>query len=179
MNKLILPTIIISLALSPSSWAKHYYHEQESWAKVTHVEPIIRAIEYRSPQQQCWNEPVRYQQGSEGGHSYTGTILGGIIGGVIGNKVGHNKSNKKIATVVGAALGASVGHDISERRDANSRSEVFYQDERRCEVHDEIRYEEKVVGYHVWYRYHGNEYQTRMDYHPGRRIKVRVNHEPY
>ncbi|MFT6985683.1 MAG: hypothetical protein ACJAT7_001498 [Psychromonas sp.] len=178
MNKLILPTIIISLALSPGSWAKSH-HGKANWAKVTHVEPITRTIEHRFPQQECWNEQVRYQQDPEGGRSYTGTILGGIIGGAIGNKVGHNKTNKKIATVVGAVLGASVGHDLSDRHDTNSGSDVFYRNERHCETHDAIRYEEKVIGYHVWYRYHGDEYQTRMNSHPGKKIKVHINIEPY
>lgn len=178
MNKFILPTILVSLTLSPGSWAKHHSHEKANWAKVTHVEPITRTIEHRIPQQQCWNDQVRYQGGTEG-RSYTGTILGGIIGGAIGNKVGHNKSNKKIGSVVGAVLGASVGYDISNRGYADSGSGVSYHSERHCQVRDEIRYEEQVVGYRVWYRYRGDEYQTRMNYHPGKKIKVQVNVDPY
>lgn len=176
MNKLILPAIVISLALSPSSWAKQYSHQQQNWAKVTHVEAITRTIEHRIPQQQCWNEQVRYQQSAQRGDSYTGTIIGGIIGGAIGHKVGHNK---QVATVVGAVLGASVGHDIADRHYTNAGSEVFYSNQRHCQVDEQIRYEEKVVGYRVWYRYQGHEYQTQMNYHPGKKIKVRVNIEPY
>ena len=188
MNKFILPTLIIALAAAPTSWAKHHgnhgnhgNHGKVRWAKVTDVQPIMRTIKHRIPQEECWNEQVRYEQYADGGRSYTGTILGGIIGGAIGNKVGHNKTNKKVGTVVGAVLGASVGHDLSKQSYSNSNSHVSYRHERHCTVNHEVSYEEKVIGYHVWYRYHGNEYKTRMNHHPGKKIKVRVHVkvEPY
>lgn len=179
MNKFILPTLIITLAAAPSSWAKHSHHKKVNWAKVSDVQPIIRTIEHRIPQETCWNEPVRYEHHTDGGRSYTGTILGGIIGGAIGNEVGHSKKNKKVGAVIGTVLGASVGHDLSNRYHSKPSSHVSYRNERRCQVSNEIRYEEKVIGYHVWYRYHGNEYKTRMNHHPGKKIKVRVTVEPY
>ena len=179
MNKLILPTIIITLAMTPSSWAKPSHHGKANWAKVTNVQPIMRTIEHRIPREECWNEQVRYEEYADHGRSYTGTILGGIIGGAIGNKVGHNKTNKKIGTVVGAVLGASVGRDISNQHYSGSGTHVSYRNERRCVVNNEISYEEKVIGYHVWYRYHGNEYKTRMNHRPGKKIRVHVNVEPY
>lgn len=179
MNKLILPALVMSLAAAPTSWAKHGHRGKANWAKVTNVQAITRTIEHRVPREDCWNEQVRYEEHADGRRSYTGTILGGIIGGAIGNKVGHNKKNKKIGAVVGAVLGASVGHDISNRNYANSSSNVFYRNERHCEVYNEISYEEKVIGYHVWYRYHGNEYKTRMNHRPGKKIKVHVNVQPY
>jgi uncharacterized protein YcfJ len=178
MNKLIIPAIMISLSATPTSWAKDH-HQKAKWAKVTKVTPITRTIEYRTPEEECWNEQVRYEQSHDNGQSYTGTILGGIIGGAIGNKVGHNKTNKKIGTVVGAVLGASVGHDISKRNYANSGTDVIYRNERHCQINNKFSYEEEVIGYHVWYRYHGDEYKTTMDHHPGNRIKVSVHVEPY
>lgn len=179
MNKLILPTLIIALAATPA-WAKHHHHGKSRWAKVTNVEPIIRTIEHRVPQEDCWNEQVRYEEYASDGRSYTGTILGGIIGGAIGNKIGHNKTNKKVGTVVGAVLGASVGHDISNQGHSHSTSpKVSYQNQRHCEISYETSYEEQVIGYHVWYRYHGNEYKTRTNHHPGKKIKVRVHVAPY
>jgi uncharacterized protein YcfJ len=180
MNKLILPTVIIALAAAPSSWAKHDNHyEKSDWAKVTDVQPIMRTVEHSFPRQECWSEEVRYETHNSSDDSYTGTILGGIIGGAIGNKVGHNKTNKKVGSVIGVILGASVGHDISNRNSSNTPTKVSYRDERHCEVNNQVSYEEKVIGYHVWYRYHGDEYQTRMNNHPGKRIKVRVNVGPY
>ena len=182
MNKLIFPTLIIALAATPSLWAKHPHHGHHgkpNWAKVTNVEPIIRTIEHRVPLESCWDEQVRYKQYADDNRSYTGTILGGILGGAIGNKIGHNKTNKKVGAVIGTVLGASVGHDISNRGYSHSSTNVSYRNERHCQINNEIRYEEKVIGYHVWYRYHGHEYKTRMNHHPGKKIKVHVNVEPY
>lgn len=179
MNKLILPTVIIALTVSPLASAKGPHHGKGKWAKVTSVEPISRTIERSIPREECWTEKVRYEEPVDDQRSYTGTILGGIIGGALGNAVGHKKKNKQIGTAVGAVLGASVGNDISNRGYSNSRSRVSYRNERRCETHNETTYEEEVIGYHVWYRYHGDEYKTRMDRRPGDKIKVRVNVEPY
>jgi len=179
MNKLIIPTVIIALAIAPTSWAKKPHHGQAKWAKVTDVEPITRTVKHSIPREECWNEEVRYEEPVQGNRSYTGTILGGIIGGAIGNAVGHKKKNKQVGTAVGAVLGATVGHDISNGGYSNSGSRVSYRNERRCESHNEVTYEEEVIGYHVWYRYHGDEYKTRMNHRPGNKIKVRIQVEPY
>ena len=179
MNKLIIPTVIIALTIAPASWAKKPHHGQAKWAKVTDVEPITRTVRHNIPREECWNEQVRYEEPTQGNRSYTGTILGGIIGGAIGNAVGHKKKNKQVGTAVGAVLGATVGHDISNGGYSNSGSRVSYRDERRCETHNEVTYEEEVIGYHVWYRYRGDEYKTRMNHRPGNKIKVRVQVEPY
>ena len=179
MNKLILPTLIITLAMTPFSWAKPSHHAKSRWAKVTNVEPIMRTIEHRVPHKECWNEKVRYRESNHHDRSLTGTVLGGIVGGAIGNKIGHNRTNKKIGTVVGAVLGASVGHDLSSQRHSRSRGRTTYSSERHCEVRHEVTYEEQVVGYNVWYRYQHNEYKTRMDHRPGKKIKIRVDVQPY
>lgn len=179
MNKLILAPLIMALAVSPTLSAKPHHHGKSNWARVTGVEPIIRTIEQRVPTEECWNEQVAYEEYADSGHSYTGTILGGVIGGAIGNKIGHNKTNKKVGTVVGAVLGASVGHDLSHQGYAHSSPTISYQNQRHCAVSYETHYTEEVIGYHVWYRYRGTEYKTRMNEHPGKKIKVRVNVDPY
>lgn len=179
MKKIMIPTVIVALALAPATWAKGPHNGKADWAKVTNVEPITRTIEHSIPREECWTEQVRYEEPVQDNRSFTGTILGGVIGGAIGNAVGHKKKNKQIGTAVGAVLGASVGHDISNRGYSNSGSRVTYKNERRCEVHTEVSYEEEVIGYHVWYRYHGEEYKTRMNHRPGNKIKVRVKVEPY
>lgn len=179
MNKLLLPTVIVALTASTSLWAKDPYQGKSKWAKVTEVEPITRSVQRSIPREECWTEQVRYEEPIDEPRSYTGTILGGIIGGALGNAVGHKKKNKQIGTAVGAVLGATVGHDISNRGYSSPRSRVNYRNERRCETYHETHYEEEVIGYDVWYRYKGDEYQTRMNHRPGNKIKVRVNVEPY
>jgi len=183
MNKLIIPTILISLTLSPATWSKGRYltshHKNSDWAKVTKVESITRTVEHNTPSEVCWTEQTRYDHSSNNSDDYTGTIVGGIIGGALGNAVGHKKKNKKIGTAIGAILGATVGHDISSRNRSHHPDRPTYRDKRHCETRDHITYEQEVVGYHVWYRYFGNEYKTRMSHKPSDKIKVRVRVEPY
>lgn len=166
------------LLLSSLSYASGKYHRSEDWAKVTQVEPITRMVEHRTPETHCWTEQVEYYTPQDRDHSYTSTVLGGIIGGAIGNAVGHKKKNKQIGTAVGAILGASIGSDIGSKRNHYTGSSSQLHNERRCETTHQVSYEEEVVGYKVWYRYHGQTYQTRMDHKPGKKIKVRVNVSP-
>ena len=167
MNKMIIPTVLISLTLSIPSVAKGPHHQKNDWAKVTHVEPITR------------NERVHYNQPRNHQNSYTNTIMGGIIGGAIGNAVGHRKKNKQVGAVVGSLLGASVGHSLSKSNEQTSGNYNTYQNNRRCDIDEDITYREERVGYHVSYRYRGHEYTTKMLNHPGKKIKVRVSVEPH
>lgn len=179
-----LPTVLVAfvvfmLLLSSNSMAGSRGGHSIDFARVVNVEPITKTIEKRRPEQDCWTEQVRHHDYSDRDHSYTSTILGGIIGGAIGNAVGHDKRNKKVGTAVGAILGASVGSDIASRERRHRQPESVYRNERRCETRHHISYEEQVVGYHVWYRYKGQKYKTRMNHKPGKKIKVRVSVEPY
>jgi uncharacterized protein YcfJ len=179
MNKLTLPTVLVSLSLALPALAKGPHHNNSDWAKVTQVDPIVRTIEYSTPYKKCWNERNHYNESRHSNDSMTVTILGGIVGGAIGNAVGHSKKNKQVGAVVGSILGASVGHGLSNRNSYDSHSKTTYYNGKRCTVEDKIRYEEKIIGYHVSYRYRGDEYKTRMNHHPGKRLKVRVSVEPY
>lgn len=188
MNKLIIPTIIVSLAMSSVSWSKNDNHQSKhynnrhaftDWAKVSRVESITRTVERNTPNENCWVEQVRTERPSNHQDTYSGTVLGGIIGGALGNAVGHRKKNKQVGTAIGAVLGATVGYDMSTRGNHRLNRYTRYQDVRRCEVSNHVTYEDEVVGYHVWYRHLGNEYKTRMNHHPGKKIKVRVSVEPF
>ncbi len=166
------------LLLSSLSYAGGKHHGAEDWAMVTQVEPITRMIEHRIPETHCWTEQVEYYQPRDSERSYTSTVLGGIIGGAIGNAVGHKKKNKQIGTAVGAILGASIGSDIGSKGSHYTGGRPQRHNERRCETSHQVSYEEEIVGYKVWYRYHGQIYKTRMDHKPGKKIKVRVNVSP-
>lgn len=195
MKKMIISTIMLTMLAAPVTWAKEHHYGNKKWAKVTNVQPITRVVEKRIPHRVCWNEPVNYKRNNHGNYknhnhfknhknqsdhnnhsSYSGTSIGGIVGGAVGNKVSHNK---KVGTVIGALLGASVGYELTHQRPAISRNKRHRAKQRHCEVEYEVRYQEKVIGYHVWYRYHGNEYKTRTDNHPGNRIKIKVDVRPY
>ncbi|ARU58112.1 outer membrane lipoprotein [Oleiphilus messinensis] len=175
--KLATTLLAFTLVTAPSAWAGHK-DRHITYAKVTNVKPVTETIVTRVPHEECWTERVRYEEPARDNRSYTGTILGGIIGGAVGHAVGHKKRNKQVGTAVGAVLGASIGHDLSNRHYTNNRSTTHYRDEQRCETYYEKEYTESVVGYDVWYRYHGEVYQTRMAEHPGKRIPVRVSVSP-
>ena len=187
MNKTAQPTtrlstslaaaILIATASSAVSVQALAGNGHTDLARVTDVEPIYRTIAHRTPERSCWTETVAYSQPVGGRRSHTGTLLGTLIGGAIGNRVGHNKTNKKVGAVAGALLGASIGRDIGNKSRSNY-STTQYRDQERCEVTEQVSYEEKITGYRVTYKYHGNTYHTRMDEHPGKKIKVAVNVRP-
>lgn len=175
MNK-VITSISIATILSLSSslviadnWKHenrgHYGHDD--YAKVIHVEPLYRYVQIREPHHECWSEPSR----SSAHHSYTGTIAGGIIGGVIGNQFGGG-SGKKALTVAGTLLGGSIGRDYSH----SDRYQPRYTE--RCQVSNRYHDERISDGYEVTYRYHGLQYTTHMDHHPGKRIPVDVHVKP-
>ncbi len=152
---------------------------RQTFAKVVAVEPITESIAQRIPHQQCWTEQIRYQAPSGGSGSNTAAIFGGIVGAAIGNSIGrgHHRDNKNIKTLAGGLLGAAIGNDIgAQNRGRNSR--VEYRDEQRCSTEYETRWEQKIIGYNVTYRYRGETYNTRMDYDPGDKLRVQVQVRP-
>lgn len=142
-------------------------------AKVVDVEPIYESVQVDYPQEHCWDERVRYERPHR--ESYTGTIAGGIVGGVVGRQFGHGNT-RRLFTLAGSLLGASVGNDLSHR--GRHYESGYTRTERRCEVVNESRWEDQMVGYRVTYRYRGKEFVTRTQKHPGKRIRVRVGIEP-
>lgn len=176
MNKLILSTLLITVAAAPSSWAKKSTREAAIWAKVTHVQPITQMIEQYIPQKHCWNEPIRYKQPKAHRQNNSGAIIGTIVGGAIGNNISrHGRSG----TIIGAVIGASVGHNLTKQNNPRPRPNSFHRNQRRCQMTERVSYQEKVIGYDVSYRYQGNEYQTQMDHHPGRKIRVKMSVQPF
>lgn len=150
-------------------------HGHEDWAKVTHVEPVYERVSY--PEKHCWTERVhggKHHHKRDQHTSYVPVVTGALVGGVVGNQFGRGKG-KDAMTVGGVLLGAAVGHDLSRG------GHHGYRDHRprvveRCEYRD--NYREELVGYRVSYRYHGERYTTRTDYHPGDRIKVHAEVRP-
>jgi uncharacterized protein YcfJ len=102
-----------------------------------------------------------------------GAILGGIIGGVTGHQIGGGHG-RDVATALGAVIGAGIGGQSGRGYDGGER--VNY--EQRCDTVNAYRYEERVDGYDVTYRYNGRLYNTRLPYDPGRRIALNVDVQP-
>jgi uncharacterized protein YcfJ len=81
--------------------------------------------------------------------------------------------------VAGTIIGAAVGNDSAKRRYGATHSSTEYsRPVERCETRMTSHQEERIDGYRVVYRYHGQKYETRMPYDPGREIRVRVDIRP-
>ena len=166
-----------AVAISPAM-AGHKHHKQNrhtDFAKVTDVDPIYKTIKHQVPERSCWTE-TRYEPVDDY-QSYTPTVIGTLIGGAIGNEVGHSKTNKKVGAVVGGVLGATLARDWSHSRSGSSNRTRAVNEE-ICETNYRSEFEERIVGYNVRYRYQGQTYHTRMDHHPGKRLKVAVHVSP-
>jgi len=113
-----------------------------------------------------------YRQGNDGGRQVA-TVIGGLAGAFIGSRIGGG-DGRYLGTAIGTVAGGAAGRAIY---DANNRPVYRRSDVRVCEPQREgYGYEsERVAGYDVTYEYAGREYHTRRDYHPGERIRVRVD----
>ncbi len=131
----------------------------------------------------------RPQGGSTAGRNVA-TVVGGIAGAVLGSKVGGG-SGTYAATAIGSMVGGMAGRQIYEQtqRDRYERPGVV----RVCDpepVRDggydgDGRYDGygrtgngNASAYDVTYEYNGRRYTRRMDYHPGDRVRVRVDVSP-
>ena len=98
-----------------------------------------------------------------------GAVVGAVIGGVIGNQAGSG-DGRVAATVAGAAIGGLIGQSI----DRDSRGYDRHVVECRGDG-----WSGRDGDYRVTYRYHGRNYTTIMPYHPGKRVRIRVDAVAY
>ena len=101
-------------------------------------------------------------------------IFGSILGGVIGSHFGGGHG-KTLATIAGATIGGAVARDAQGRSDLSQHYTTL---EHRCYMKTIWHNEERVVAWDVDWRYRGETYHSRMNEHPGDRIRVRVNVDP-
>jgi uncharacterized protein YcfJ len=170
-------TRIATLALGAmlfgsNAWADH--RPQYDYAKVISVDPIINYVNVSTPVRECWEEMEYYTVDHNRHNRRAGTLVGAVIGGVIGHQVGSGRGNDA-ATLAGTLIGAAIGNDAaSDRHGVETRSRPV----QRCETRYRQHQEERIDGYRVLYRYHGQKYLTEMPYDPGKRLRVRVDIRP-
>lgn len=144
-------------------------HIRHAYADVLRVDPVVEYVRVNRPREVCEDEEVvRVER--ERGNTAAGTIVGAVIGGVLGNQVGKG-NGRRAATAAGAVIGGAIGHRVD--RDNNPVREVR-EIQTHCQVVDEVREEERVLGYDVEYRYRGEVFVSRMQNDPGDRVRVRV-----
>ncbi len=171
-------TRIATLALAAMLFGSNAWADrpQYDYAKVISAEPIINYVTVKTPVRECWEETRYYTVDRNAGKRRAGTFLGAVVGGVIGHQFGSGRGNDA-ATVAGTLIGAAVGSESAHERHGYDRERVAYPVERCATRYREHR-EERVDGYRVMYRYHGQKYLTEMPYDPGNRIRVRVDVRP-
>jgi len=154
------------------------------YAQVLSARPVYRDVRVSEPRQECWDERVRYDDRDwRGGRDVgaadrtIGAVVGGVIGGAIGRQFSAG-SGQDIATAIGAVIGADVGRNAVRGSDRGERYEPRYGYENRCRTVRDSRWESRIDGYDVAYRYQGRTYYTRMPYDPGARLPVRVDVSP-
>lgn len=125
-----------------------------------------------------------YDDGYRGGGNQAGrtvaTVIGGIAGAVLGSKVGDG-SGRYVGTAVGSMVGGMAGRSIYD----NSQRDRQYSRRGTVRVCDPVpaysgygQDDERLDGYDVTYEYANRTYRTRTNYHPGDRIRVRVDVRP-
>ena len=139
------------------------------------------------------NDPYYPQQGRYGTNTgrTMATVIGGIAGAVLGSKVGGG-SGQVAATAIGTMVGGMAGRQVYETQQRRR-----YTPEGQVTVCDPVPVNSgygaysgnayngngyvsdgRVVAYDVTYEYAGRQFTTRTNYHPGDRIRVRVDVRP-
>ena len=140
------------------------------YAKVVSSTPVVRYVNIKTPVRECWQE-THYYTAYEPRHKKPGrTLAGAVIGGVVGHQFGSGRGNDA-ATIAGSMLGAAIARGPIERVE-------YARPVERCETRYRNQREQRIDGYDVVYKYHGQKYSTRMPYDPGKRIKIRVDIRP-
>ena len=168
------------LVAGPASAADYAYNSARhkavyDYAKVVSVRPIVRYVTVTTPVKECWEDVERYTRTRPEPGRAGKTLFGAVVGGVIGHQFGSGRGNDA-ATVAGSLIGAAVAN--SGDRDPYYRTTEYSRPVTRCETNYQSHQEERIDGYDVVYRYHGQKYQTRMPYDPGRKLKIRVDVRP-
>jgi uncharacterized protein YcfJ len=164
------PALILACgALAAGSAGAASVSRYADYADVLRVQPISTTVRVSTPRQECREVPVARRD--SGPRSYTPMILGGILGGVVGNQFGSG-NGKKLMTAAGVALGGSLGRDAASR---HGRHYAHTSIETQCRTEYDYREEQRIDGYLVEYSYQGRTYETRMDYDPGDRVRIKVD----
>lgn len=138
------------------------------WADVLRVDPVYGVVQANVPRQQCYDQQVVHQ---DRGNSTASTILGAVVGGVLGSTIGKG-DGRRAATVAGAVAGGAVGNGVSNHGGSYETTQT------NCTMVNTVSEQRQIVGYDVEYRYRGEVYESRLNYDPGERLRVRVSVTP-
>jgi len=174
--------LISSVAVVGLANAGNYTQSRIDYARVIHVKPITKTVETSTPIEKCWDEQVAHRKPRHhnNGYIHKNEAFGALIGAVVANQAAKRSSNRKAVTAAGAVIGTMIGNDVKKKNQRNHYDDQYtsYRTVKQCHVEHQVSYTEQVVAYKVRYKYRGKEYTTRMNNHPGDRIKVSVSVTP-
>lgn len=153
-----------------SSRYRNRDYQEIEYGRVINVEPVYRSRSVPVSDDSC----IDYDNSRPRHNSYTATVLGAVIGGALGHRIGDAHGDADVAAVAGGLLGASVGHNLDRRAAYNRHVRV----EGPCRVKQRYETHRELVEYKVSYRYNGEVHRTRMDYDPGKWVKLDVEVSP-
>ncbi len=160
-------------ALAPAAFAQYYpgddyrnrdNRDRRDSARVLESRPLYEAA---NTKEECWNPRAGHFEEVRGDNKTRigkGAAIGALAGGVLGHQVDSGGG-----TALGAILGGILGHQIERRNDSNDAQNDL--DYARCRTVSEGG-SSNIVAYDVRYEYNGQEYVTRMDREPGRRLRL-------
>jgi uncharacterized protein YcfJ len=176
VSGLVIASLI--LVAGPANAANYAYGGNRAvydYAKVVRVTPVVRYVTVTTPVKECW-EDVEYYSRTRPEPGRAGkTLFGAILGGVIGHQFGGGRGNDA-ATVAGTLIGAAVANGGDKR--PYYRTTEYSRPVTRCETNYQTHQEERIEGYDVVYKYHGQTYATRTPFDPGKKIRIRVDVRP-
>ncbi|MGI8560083.1 MAG: glycine zipper 2TM domain-containing protein [Luteimonas sp.] len=124
-------------------------------------------------------------RGSDTGRTVA-AVVGGVLGAVVGSQVGGG-SARYATSAIGSMVGGIAGREVYEASQRNrypQQASVTVCDPvpvgrgSYYPANDGYANSGGVRAYDVTYEYAGRQYTTRTDYHPGDRIRVRVDVRP-
>lgn len=133
------------------------------YARVISVKPVYYSETVVKPYYDC-DGPAHYRDKRKR-HSHSQAIIGGVAGGLLAHEIDDSKGSVIAGTIIGSQLG-------------NRHNKPNHYGKERCRSVKPYRIHRQVKGYQVRYRYKGKTYHTQTRYHPGKRIKIRVDITP-
>jgi uncharacterized protein YcfJ len=167
------PRWLLALMLVPSMafGAVHYAD-----APVLGVEPMYETVQVNTPREVCREERYAVQP-RQPGRSVAAPLLGAAVGGALGHTIGDDRNENNLGAAVGAIMGGAFGLAYANRPQPVYAGPT-YQIRQVCALENDIRTEDRLVGYRVRYRYDGEVYVTETNAHPGDYVRVRVEVTP-
>jgi uncharacterized protein YcfJ len=121
-----------------------------------------------------------------GSGTYAATAIGSMVGGLAGRQIYESSQRRKyernaveVCDPVDGYYGNGYGNDGygSTYGNNNAYGNNGYNNNGYY-AGNTVANDGRVVGYDVTYEYMGRQFVTRTDYHPGDRIRVRVDVRP-